>query len=169
MVPLFFGQPAENAVYLLRASRAVSGVSAIGAEAVSALLGGDTVPGVVAGGLAAAFTQGESIAGRTQVRSSLRGYQVGAAQAVGKPLLPSLYGGGPQVGCPFGLSLHEEITGGYIGGKHGPSGPNLEYAQDLSWIHSKFPGYMGPDYVVVVGPSRSFGVQSDKDTEVHSE
>uniref|UniRef100_A0A0D2YFQ8 Uncharacterized protein n=1 Tax=Fusarium oxysporum (strain Fo5176) TaxID=660025 RepID=A0A0D2YFQ8_FUSOF len=28
---------------------------------------------------------------------------------------------------------------------------------------------MGPDCVVVVGPSRSFGVQPDEDTEVHSE
>jgi hypothetical protein len=69
----------------------------------------------------------------------------------------------------FGLSLHEEITGGYVGGKHGPSGPDLEYARDLARIHSEFPGYMGPDCVVVVGLSRSFGVQPDENTEVHSE
>jgi hypothetical protein len=63
MVPLFFGQPAENAVYLLRASRAFGEVGAVRAEAVGALLGCGTVPGVVAGGLAAAFAQGESMAG----------------------------------------------------------------------------------------------------------
>jgi hypothetical protein len=67
MVPLFFGQPAENAMYLLRASRAVGEVGAVRAEAVGALLGGGTVPGVVAGGLAAAFAQGESMAGTRRV------------------------------------------------------------------------------------------------------
>jgi hypothetical protein len=59
MARLFFGQPAKNAVYLLRASWVVG--------EVGALLRSGTVPGVVAGGLAAAFAQGESMAGMRRV------------------------------------------------------------------------------------------------------
>jgi hypothetical protein len=63
MVLLFFRQPAENAVYLLRASCAFGEVGAVRAEAVGALLGGGTVPRVAAGGRAAALAQRESMAG----------------------------------------------------------------------------------------------------------
>lgn len=55
MVPLCFGQPAEYAVYLLRAGWAFGEVGAVRAEAVGALLGGSTVPGLVAVGFAAVF------------------------------------------------------------------------------------------------------------------
>ncbi|EXA28528.1 hypothetical protein FOVG_19871 [Fusarium oxysporum f. sp. pisi HDV247] len=46
-----------------------------------------------------------------------------------------------------------------------PSGLDLENSRDLAWIHSKFPGYIGQDCIVLMVPGRRFAVQPDEEAE----